>query len=462
MSGVVVGLLLGSGSVQAVTLQEAITHTVETNPAVLIDLNRFRAGTEQIAVERSGFLPKVDLNASYGLKKRKYDLDSTNEDRDDKILETGFSLQQNLFDGFKTKYRVQSARHMNDYRSTLLLETTQSVALRVAEVYLKVLRAQQLAELARENLAVHDEIYDQISQEASNNSARNADQEQIRGRRARASANLVNAINGISSARNEFLSITNIKPKSLTMPQLDTDLLPVTLDGAMSMAAQNNPSIQAAGAEVLARESHARSSESYRWPTVDLALDKTWNDTNSSTDAIDGKTDDLGIMVNLSYSLYNGGANSALKREAFYQVEEARAVRDLQFREVMKKVRLAWDDYVYMAGRINYLKEYVKASREVAKRYQQQFQQGKRSLLDLLDSENELFQTQRDFIVVVHDELYSRFRILKHTGKLLETLNISLPQTMREHLNYTAGQDKTKEGKGRDWIDVTTDLLPDL
>ncbi len=462
LSGVIAGLLLGAGSAQAVTLQEAIAHTIETNPEVLIGLNRFRAGKEQIAVENAGFLPKIDLDASYGLKKREYDLGSTNEDSDDKIFETGFSLQQKLFDGYKTKYRVKSARHMNDYRSILLRETAQSVALRVAEVYLKVLRAQQLVELARENLAVHDEIYDQTFQKAGSGLARNSDLEQIRSRRARASANLVNAINGISNARSEFFSIANIKPKSLVMPQLDTSLLPMTLEDAMSVAGQHNPAIRASGVEVLAMEARAKSSESYRWPTVNLELDKTWNDTNSDIAATDGKTDDLGVMVNLSYSLYSGGANSALKREAFYQVEEARAVRDLQFREVMKEVRLAWDGYVYMAGRMNYLKEHVEASREVAREYQQQFRLGKRSLLDLLDTENELFQAQQDFISVVHDELYSRYRILKNTGKLLETLNISLPHTMRERLDYVAGRDRSSEDELRDWIDFTADLLPDL
>ena len=119
-------------------------------------------------------------------------------------------------------------------------------------------------------------------------------------------------------------------------------------------------------------------------------------------------------------------------------MEEARASRELSYRNVTRDLRLAWDSFVYLDGQVRYLKEHISASREVAKAYQQQFRLGKRSLLDLLDTENELFLSQRDFIETVHEEIFSRYRVLHSTGQLLESVNVDLPMILQAEMNFRA------------------------
>ena len=423
---------------QADTLQDAISYTIETNPEVLISMNRLRASEETIAIERAGYLPKMGVSGRTGWQRRNTKVKSGNTKTTDRLGEATFAVQQMLFDGFRTSSRLKGARMDAQSRSLMMHARAETVALQVVEVYLKVIRAEQLVELARENLAIHDEIFDQIHARTDSGLSRTSDLEQIRSRRARASANLVTAINTLSNGRSEFFSVVNRKPNDLVMPELDISMLPVTLDEAMAMAGQNNPMVLASGYDVKTYEAQAEATKSNFLPQLDLEVGQTFSDIRSDIPTADGRTDTLSAMLNFSYNLYNGGADQARRREAAWKVEEARASRELSYRNVTRDLRLAWDSFVYMDGQVSYLKEHISASREVAKAYQQQFRLGKRSLLDLLDTENELFQSQRDFIEAVHEELFSRYRVLFGTGQLLDSMNVDLPMMLQAEMNFRA------------------------
>ena len=423
---------------RADTLQETISYTIETNPEVLISINRFRAGQESITIEQAGYLPRLGVSGRTGLQRKHSRTSGGNSKTTDRLGEATISIQQMLFDGFRTSSRLEGARMDSRSRSLMMHSRAESVALKVAEVYLKVIRSEQLVELARENLAVHDEIFDQIHQRTDSGLSRSSDLEQIRSRRARASANLVTAINTLSNGRSEFFSIVDRKAARLVMPGVDNSMLPVTLDEAMALAGQQNPSILAATYDIKTYESQADATKSNFLPQLDIEVGQTWSDIRSDIPTSDGRTDTLSAMLNFSYSIYNGGADKARRREAAWKVEEARASRELNYRNVTRDLRLAWDAFIYLDGQVRYLKEHITASREVAKAYQQQFRLGKRSLLDLLDTENELFQSQRDFIQTVHEEIFSRYRVLHSTGSLLDSMNVDLPMVLQSEMNFRA------------------------
>lgn len=74
----------------------------------------------------------------------------------------------------------------------------------------------------------------------------------------------------------------------------------------------------------------------------------------------------------------------------------------------------------------------MKHPAKTVKAYQEQFNIGKRTLLDLLDSENELFQSSRSLTSAVYQEVFARFRIVAATGELLDNLEIILPADWQE------------------------------
>ena len=95
------------------------------------------------------------------------------------------------------------------------------------------------------------------------------------------------------------------------MPDLDTSMLPDTLDEAMAMAGKQNPSIMAASYDIKTYEAQAQATKSNFLPQLDLEVGQTWSDIRSDIPTADGRTDTLSAMLNFSYNLYNGGADQA-------------------------------------------------------------------------------------------------------------------------------------------------------
>lgn len=108
--------------------------------------------------------------------------------------------------------------------------------------------------------------------------------------------------------------------------------------------------------------------------------------------------------------------------------------------ELKETIRLAWNAYVASALRIQPLKQHVTASRKTRTAYQDEFKVGKRTLLDLLDSQNEYYQSQIELARAENDEILSRYRILNGMGCLLKYLNLRLPVNVVNNDVFSSAQ----------------------
>ena len=76
---------------------------------------------------------------------------------------------------------------------------------------------------------------------------------------------------------------------------------------------------------------------------------------------------------------------------------------------------------------MSYFEEYAASAEKTRDAYQQQFNFGQRTLLDLLDSENELFRARIALTNAQYDEIFTMYRLLNSMGLLLESLEIIAP-----------------------------------
>jgi adhesin transport system outer membrane protein len=81
----------------------------------------------------------------------------------------------------------------------------------------------------------------------------------------------------------------------------------------------------------------------------------------------------------------------------------------------------------------------VIAAKDTQVSYSQQFNLGQRTLLDLLDTENELFEARKDYLEAEYDEIISEYRILNATGRLLESLRVTRPDVWKGEREYQGG-----------------------
>ena len=129
-------------------------------------------------------------------------------------------------------------------------------------------------------------------------------------------------------------------------------------------------------------------------------------------------------MLRVRYNLFRGGADSARLSEGAYRAEESRAQRDRVLRTLEETLRIAWAAYEFTEQQQEFLRLHEQSSRESVVAYREQFNIGKRTLLDLLDSENELFQSSRSLTSSIYQEAFARYRVFAATGQLMNVLGV--------------------------------------
>jgi adhesin transport system outer membrane protein len=155
---------------------------------------------------------------------------------------------------------------------------------------------------------------------------------------------------------------------------------------------------------------------------VDLELAKS-----HANDIVRGSTNDLSIMLRLRYNFSRGGADLARISETGFQIQEANEVLNRTRRQIQEDVAQAYNANVTARERLGLLRQYVDASAATRESYAKQFSIGQRTLLDLLNAENEYFNARLAYTTGQYAQLASAFRIFAGMGQLLSQLRINPP-----------------------------------
>ncbi|SUI81327.1 TolC family outer membrane protein [Shewanella putrefaciens] len=457
----VLSLILLPLSAQSQTLEQAVAHTIDTNPDLRVAFNRFKAREEQVNQAIAGYMPTIDITGGYGYEQT--DSVSTRRrknvgDVDSKGVaelnrgEFGVSLKQMLFDGFYTSSEVNRYSFEASADQWALLAAAEDMALEVSKVYLNYLRTLEVLKLAEKNLDSHKEIYDQIKQRTDSGLGSTADLSQISGRLARANANVMSARNNLLDAKAQYVKVVESEPVDLIQPVPDADMLPKDLSSSLNDAQQNHPILKSAANDIRAAENERSSVQSNYYPQVSLELSGNWNNDIGGEDGVvsnianqnnvGGHNNDLLAMVRVKYNLFAGGRDLAREKETAYKLGEAKEIRQRAQREVVEGVNLAWNAYEMLAPQKEYIREHVVAAKDTQSAYAQQFNLGQRSLLDLLDTENELFEARKDYLQTEYDEIIAKYRVLNATGRLLDSLKVTRPEAWRGERDYEGGTNK--------------------
>jgi len=414
-------------SSQADTLIEVIQRTLETSPDVLVTSNTRLAIEQELKQTQAGYLPALELRGGYGQEDS--DNPTTRSQSGDTNLtrrELGLTLSQLLFDGFNLKYEVAREQSRVNSAAQQVKNTSEDIAIRTADAYLEILRRQELIELNKDNVVVHQKIQEQITALVKGGVGRQADTQQSASRIALAKSQLIDAQGQLRNAEITYLRLTGSSPKDLVSPprELIEPALPMTLPEVSERALNHHPSLKAANADLEAAQAEHQRSNANFWPRFNLELEAS---NNNNLDGIEGRNDDLSAMVRMRYNLYRGGADQALRQETAERVAVAKEVVRRTQRVLEEEVHKSWNSLITIRARLEYLKQHVEATGQVLESYKEQFKLGQRSLLDVLDSEHELFNARSALVTAQNLELLGMFRVLASMGQLLETLHIQPP-----------------------------------
>ncbi|MFT6916004.1 MAG: adhesin transport system outer membrane protein [Motiliproteus sp.] len=425
--------LMGSALVHAATLPEAVLSGLVENPELGVVLNQLRAQESALSIAKGGYLPTLNLNAGYGRENTDSPGTRTLYDDHDKGLTRGelsVTLSQLIFDGFRTSEDISRSRAERDANRFEVNATASDLALEITEVYLGVLNAERTLSLAEENLSSHREIHDKIQKRTDQGVGSASELSQIDGRLARAASNKVAAENNLYDARATYLRRVGDAPDALTYADVTADvtadLLPQTQAEAEAYALANHPRLLAAQQDLEAAKSQISQAESNYYPEVYLELRSGWTD---NVDGVEGHNNDNAAMVRFDYNLFNGGRDRHKVSQAAGQRGEAADILRSASRQVTEGLALSWNAYQSLERQERFLQQHVDASRATMIAYRKQFELGQRSLMDLLDTENELFEARRDRLVAERDGNIAEYRVLNATGTLLSAFKVELPES---------------------------------
>jgi len=427
-----------STAVNAQSVEETVAMTLSSHPDIRIAFTKFKVREEQVQQAEAGYLPSINMTGGYGYEYTNSPGTRASGD-DSKDLnrgEFGVSLKQSLFSGFQTSSDISRTSYATSAEQWRLFGTAEDVALDVTKVYTNLLKSQSILELSERNLSTHKTIFGQIQERTNSGLGSIADLSQITGRLARAQSNVISAKNNYLDSKAQFIRVTDQQPDSLVIPIPDVELLPIDREAGLQEALINHPVVKSSSNDITAARYQHDAAKSNYYPKVTFEVDANFN---NDLDGTDGHNDDMTAMVRFSYNLYSGGKDKALAKETAYKITEASEINRSVHRQITEGFTLAWNAHELLGLQMQYIKEHVIASKDSQAAYEQQFKLGQRSLLDLLDTENELFEARKEFVDAEFNEIVTQYRLLNATGQLLDSLRVTRPAVWQGENQYAGG-----------------------
>ncbi len=403
---------------QSAGLAGAVQQAIESNPEVQSSWHAFVSSGHDIDVARGGYLPTVDAVASVGQESRNY---GVNEDYS--VAAAEISLTQMLYDGFFTRSEVERLDNAQLVRYYELLGSAEEVALETLRAYQDVRRQRELVELAEEIFQEHLDVKAQVEESSSAGVARGADMEQINARVSLSESNLVNEISNLHDVSARYLRIVGQSPAERLEPiDLDDSALPADVAAALELAYEGNPSFRAALRDIESSRAAVESRRAAFHPR--LNLNASYGVDNRDDFGVRENQRDARIGLELRFNLYNGGSDRAAVKSAAEELNVAKSLRDKACVDMRQDLQIAYHDVSKLAQQVETLNNYRLAADRVRVAYRNQFRIGQRTLLDVLDSENEYFQASRSYVNAEADRRLAIARALASSGRLLEALEV--------------------------------------
>lgn len=438
----IAALLLAAGSAAAQTtdtLRAAAEKAVAGHPDVLARFNAYRAAADAVDVARGGLLPSLDLNAAVGRGQDRID----GRDPSTQSLtrsSVGLSLSQLLWDGMGTRNEVSRLTHDRLARYFELIETTEQTVLEAVRAHVDVQRFRRLVQLAEDNYVQHRYAFLRIQSRVQAGVGRGVDLEQAAARLALAESNLTTELANLHDVTARYQRVVGEAPPA-TLPPLAMlrESLPGTAGEAMAGSLRANAAIGAAIENLRAVRAQVGTRESAFQPRVEARLRTS---AGRNVDGIQDQTRNSAAEIVLNWNLYNGGSDQARVRQQVNLLNQAGDQRDRSCRDARQSAAIAYNDTRKLTEQLAALARNTLAIEKARDAYRQQFDIGQRSLLDLLNAENEVFTARRAYANAEHDLALAYARTHAALTQLGTQLGIARTDRVAdEAAGWAAGED---------------------
>ncbi len=424
MSASIVPSSSAEGESKNLSLQEAVTIGIQGNPQYGTVAASRRATDEELRQGVALYYPSINLSADSGWEHNDTPVTRSSGDNDVELWRNraNITLTQMLFDGFNAKYEVARQEARVNSSAHRVRETSELVGLSVVESYLEVLRQRELLNISRKNVEDHINIQTQIAESVNVGRGSQSDLVQVRARIAQARATESSTRQALRNAESEYLRDVGETPGTLIIPSAPYGSLSSNVEDEVKQALANSPTLDIFTSDIEVAYAEAQGTKSTFYPQVDLELSGTQANDISG---VKGRDTNATALLTMNWNLYRGGADTARAKEFIHRHQQTKEQRAEASRNVAHDVRQTWASMISSRERAQEFSEQAQANTEVIEAYKDQFILGRRTLLDVLDAQNELFVSKSNTVNSSFLEVFALYRILALKGALLPTLEVA-------------------------------------
>ena len=416
------GWIPGRG--EPIPVKESIEAMMRNNHALkAMQENRSAVGHE-IDRAKAGWGPRLDLVARGGFGSlsnsttRSYNYDGASPYSSASLLVT-----QPLWDGFRTQGRVREAEASFRSMDHRVMDSATSLALDAIIAHVDVLRRAEIYQLAKDNVAAHEDILEKARQRAERGVDTMADVSQAQSRLARAKSALSEAEAFLRIGEDTYTRLTNHRLVGVSLaPVVMPEAMCESPEQVLEKALEGNPKMAAFKEDIQTARARKQQAKANYSPTVDIEAGPSYSDRDAKREMF---TSEFGVAAVVRWNLFNSMADVNENKAAAARIRQARQTL-YDFNDELKlQVKESWAQLETAQEQLVFYQEAVGYNVATRDAYQEQFVLGERSLLDVLDAENELFNSSSQAATANGNALIAAYRLKALTGELIPSFGIS-------------------------------------
>ncbi|GAM74789.1 type I secretion outer membrane protein [Vibrio ishigakensis] len=414
--------LLISGNVYADSLSEVYNLAKQNDPQLLQAAAQRDSAFEAINSTRSNLLPQIDLTAGYNYQ------DTDRHEADGSTTDVSLGLYQSIYD--RSSWVALSISEKNARQvDASYAATQQAVIYQVTEAYFNVLRASDDLEFVRaEKAAVAKQLH-QTEQMFEVGTAPITDVQDAKAQYDSVLAQEIQAVNNLENQYEELRAITGLQVSDLSVLDIErfsTSMPYLSAAELVQQASKENLQLLAGRIQKDIAKEQITLADSGHLPTISLTSGYSYQKNyDMPNDPVTGqKMDDDENLFNLGISIdlpvYSGGRVTSEGKQAEFQYIVASQELEETFRDVQKNVRAYNNNIRSSIGSIDAYKQSVVSAKSALTATEQGFAVGTRTIVDVLDSTQNLYQAEKNLSDARYQYILSQIQLKQVLGTLSE------------------------------------------
>ena len=408
------------------TIQDTIYGVLRTHRRLRGMLENQQVLTHEVTRARTGFGPRVDLRGSAGGSQlsdsgtRASGLDTMWG-----YASASAKLVQPIWDGFATRSRVRSAKSTLESVQSRVFDTATSLSLDGIIAHIDLVRQREIYRLSELNVKEHKSILGKVQESASNHTISDVtetDVKQAQSRLKRAEASESQAKATLKIAEETYYRLTGIQPGNLQAVSWPPDIFTDT-ETVFALAEKNNPKLAAYMKDIRTARADRELAESAFYPVFNAEVGPSWT-TRGGDDHNDRWVYSFDVLGTVSWNIFNSGADVAEWKAASARIRQSRQVMYDYIDDLKLDIDTTWANYKAAEEQYKHYKAAMDYNKHTVSAYWDDFTIKGRSLLDVLDSQNELYNNSTQAMTCWGNILVGAYRLSALTGNMLPSMSI--------------------------------------